>query len=81
MTQTGFFRVTETKNNGKKVLKYEVNNKLLKRSFTRTDILELKKAVEKAKLLWGIYDKELANEYKQIYNLKTLQGKYGLKGD
>lgn len=81
MAKTGFFRVNEITNNGKRVLKYEINNKLVKKSITRSDILELKKAVERAKFLWGIYDKDLANEYKQIYNLKTLQGKYGLKGD
>ena len=54
-------------------------NKLVDKELTRTDIFELKQAVEDHGFLWGIIDIPLANENKQIYNLETLQGRYGLK--
>lgn len=38
-----------------------------------------KKTVEELGLLWGIYDLELANQFKGDYDLKELTGRYGLQ--
>ena len=38
-----------------------------------------KKTVEELGLLWGIYDPELANQFKGDYDLKELTGRYGLQ--
>lgn len=59
--------------------RYQIHNKLVDKELTRTDIFKLKQAVEDHGFLWGIIDIPLANENKQIYNLETLQGRYGLK--
>ena len=79
MSQTGFYRVLIHHKNNKEYFKYQIRNKLIKKEFVRNDIYDLKQAVEKAGFLWGIIDKEKANNYKGKYNLQTLQGKYGIQ--
>ena len=79
MSQTGFYRVFKTKRNKQEYFKYQIRNQLIKKEIVRKDIYELKQAVEEAGLLWGIVDKQKANNHKGQYNLKALQGRYGIK--
>lgn len=80
LTNTGFYRVSKKRTkSGGIYYRYQIHNKLVDKELTRTDIFELKQAVEDCGFLWGIIDIPLANENKQIYNLETLQGRYGLK--
>ena len=51
----------------------------LEKEIKKKDILTLKKTVEELGLLWGIYDIELANQFKGDYDLKELTGRYGLQ--
>lgn len=78
-TQTGFYNVSLITQYGKKYYRYGVKNKLIKKTIQRQDILQLKKAVLKANLLWGIIDKEEAKKHKGTHALKTLQGQYGIQ--
>lgn len=79
MGNTGFYRVIKHHHTDGDYYRYQIRNKLVHKEISRTDILELKQEVEKQGFLWGIIDIEKANQNKQIYNLKTLEGKYGLK--
>ena len=79
LTNTGFYRVTKKRTNSGVYYRYQIHTKLVDKELARTDILKLKQAVEEYGFLWGIIDIPLANENKQIYNLETLQGRYGLK--
>lgn len=76
---TGFYNTVLKTENGRKYFKYQVNNKIVKKEIKKKDILILKKTVEELGLLWGIYDLELANQFKSDYNLKELTGRYGLQ--
>lgn len=76
---TGFYRVFIKNVRGKKYFKYQIRNKLVRKEFIRKDIYELKKAVEEAGFLWGITDREEADKVKGQYNLRALQGKYGIQ--
>lgn len=77
--QTGFFRVTIATRYGNKYFKYGIKNSLIKKEIIRKDIYELKEAVEDCGLLWGITDVAKAEKQKGKYNLKALQGKYGIQ--
>ena len=77
MSKTGFYRVFIT-NDG--YFKYQIRNKLIKKEIMRKDIYELKTAVEKAGLLWGIVDIERAKQYSQQYKIESLAGRYGIYG-
>lgn len=76
---TGFYNTVLKTENGRKYFKYQVNNKIVKKEIKKKDILILKKTVEELGLLWGIYDLELANQFKGDYDLKELTGRYGLQ--
>lgn len=79
MSETGFYRVFKTKKDGHTYLRYKIRNKLIHKEITRRDIYELKEAVEEAGLLWGIIDLSKANKNKGKYNIKALQGRYGIQ--
>lgn len=81
MSETGFYRVFVVNRDNQKYYKYQIRNQLIRKEITRKDIYELKQAVEKAGLLWGITDIDKAKTNKGDYSLYTLQGKYGLKID
>lgn len=77
MSQTGFYRVSVITKNKQKYFRYKVKNKLIHKEITRKDIYELKKQVDKARLLWGITNIQQAKQHSQGYDIKILQGKYG----
>ena len=79
MSSTGFYRTTIHKKNNKKYYKYVIKNKLIFKEITRKDIMELKKEVEKQGFLWGITNKQKAEENSGDYKLKALQGRYGIQ--
>lgn len=74
---TGFFRVTRTKQHGRYYYKYAVRNRLVKKELMSNDIKKLKEKVEAHGLLWGIINKEEAEQHTGDYKLKALQGRYG----
>lgn len=78
---TGFYRVFEIERNGQKYFRYQIRNKLINKEITRKDIYELKQAVEKAGLLWGIINLDDAIKNKDKYDIHYLQGKYGIQID
>lgn len=77
MSNTGFYRTTIQRRDGRKYYKYIVKNQLIRKEITRKDIMDLKKEVEKQGFLWGITDLKTAEENSGDYKLKSLQGKYG----
>ena len=76
---TGFYRVLKIKQNGKEYYKYKINNKLIKKEFVRSDILDLRRAVQNAGFLWGITDLEEAKKNTNGYSIGLLQGRYGIQ--
>lgn len=76
---TGFFRTTITQKDGKDYFKYQVRNRLVHKELVSKDIKKLKEKVEANGLLWGIIDKELAEQHSGDYKLKVLQGTYGIQ--
>lgn len=78
---TGFFRTTVTQKDGKDYFKYQVRNRLVHKELMAKDIKKLKEKVEANGLLWGIIDKEQAEQHSGDYKLKALQGTYGIRVD
>lgn len=78
---TGFFRTTITKRNNNKYFKYQIRNRLVRKEIIAKDIMELKKKVEEYGFLWGIINKEEAEQHSGDYKLKALQGQYGIRFD
>ena len=79
MNKTGFFRVTIAKRHGNDYFKYQIQNVLVKKEILAKDIMDLKKKVEAYGFLWGIIDKEIAEQNSGKYKLKALQGEYGIQ--
>lgn len=79
MNKSGFFRVTFAKRGNNLYFKYQIRNELVTKELLSKDIMELKKKVENYGFLWGITDLEKAKENIQQYNLKALQGNYGVQ--
>lgn len=78
---TGFFRTTTTKRLGHTYFKYQVRNRLVHKELVAKDIMDLKKKVEAYGLLWGIIDEKEAEKNCGDYELKSLQGTYGIQID
>lgn len=78
---TGFFRTTTTKKNGTRYFKYQIRNRLIHKEVMAKDIKDLKEKVEAYGFLWGIIDKEEAEQHSGDYKLKALQGQYGIRFD
>ena len=76
---TGFFRVTTTMKDNNRYYKYQIRNRLVKKEISAKDILELKKKVQSYGFLWGIINKDEAEEHSGQYKLKVLQGEYGIQ--
>lgn len=76
---TGFYNTVLKTEKGRRYFKYQVNNKIVSKEIKKKDILTLKKTVEELGLLWGVYDLELAYQFKGKYDLKELTRRYGLQ--
>lgn len=76
---TGLFRVTIAKQSGQEYYKYQIRNRLINDSIMSNNILELKRKVIEKGYLWGIINKEEAQEIAKKDNIKPkdLQGRYG----
>ena len=76
---TGFFRTTIATRNGNKYYKYQIRNRLVNKEIIAKDIMDLKDKVESYGFLWGIINKNEAEQHSGKYKLKALQGKYGIQ--